>query len=163
MDPVVTGRSLIVYRQGQAAWTTARPGWNPQPCAARNWTDERGRIVQLAHLPQLRDAALQCTADLLEETGWSWGGHRPRLCILQAVAAVTGHDEERDSGRDTVPELVSNAVFAVLSRYVGGEGFMAWESEPGRTQDEVVAALRSAAGNDGIGDAAAAGRGDSEA
>ena len=100
----------------------------------------------LEHLPMLRNAVLHCAADLIGQQGWSPRGSRPQLCITQALAAVTGHDE--GTALDSVPEQVSHAaILAILHRISGAyiTDIFAWESQTGRTQDEVVALLRSAA------------------
>ncbi|MFJ7297570.1 DUF6197 family protein [Streptomyces collinus] len=100
----------------------------------------------LKHLPMLRNAVLQCVADLIEQQGWSARGSRPQLCITQAMAAVTGHDDATELG--SIPDQVSNEAFRAILRQIGGEYLGAifdWEGEEGRTQEEVVAMLRATA------------------
>lgn len=100
----------------------------------------------LEHLSLLRDAVLYCAADLIARQGWSRRGSRPQLCITQALADVTGFRDDTEMG--SVPDRVSTAaILAVLDR-IGGEyiaDVFEWESEAGRTQDDVLSLLRAAA------------------
>ncbi|MFJ9381927.1 hypothetical protein [Streptomyces sp. NPDC101455] len=108
---------------------------------------------QLPHMLTMRNAALQLAADFLAQTGWAprskgWPSDRSGpLRITQALAEVLGHD---DGGTPAgIPGRVSNAALSALLDQIGAPGMITaiwdWEEEPGRTQSEAIAILRSAA------------------
>ncbi|MGW1290733.1 DUF6197 family protein [Streptomyces sp. NPDC002586] len=102
--------------------------------------------VALNHLPQLRNAVLECTADLIAQRGWSPRGARPQLCITQALAEVTGHDD--DTAPDSIPDQVSGAAFLSILQQIDGKyitDIFDWEEQDERTQNDVITLLRTAA------------------
>ena len=73
-------------------------------------------------------------ADLIEERGWCQGkfGTDDRLCILGAIFAAE-REWHRSIGLDA------------LRMVIGRDVIVPWNDQEGRTQEEVVSALREAA------------------
>ena len=89
---------------------------------------------------------LRAAADRIERYGWTQhesGQDGQRMCVLMALGAAC--DDAGDRGRNE-PSLWRSAKSA-LERHVRiGSGFVSnWNDAPGRTVDEVLAALRGAA------------------
>jgi hypothetical protein len=79
---------------------------------------------------------LENAATLLRERGWCQGrfhDSRGRSCAAGAIRVVTG---------DTDAELAARRA---LRRVVGGEAIALWNDKIGRTAEEVITALESAA------------------
>lgn len=90
--------------------------------------------------------ALRKAADLIEANGWwqsksdSDCGNNQHICVAMAIdMAITA---DRASGKKTVP---FNDAKEQLERHLGVTDVIAWNDTPGRTKDEVIAALRAAA------------------
>jgi hypothetical protein len=86
-------------------------------------------------------ADLRAAAEVLRRDGWTQGGADPngRRCVVEAILAE-GRDWRRalDAFRK---QIDSNSGL----RYPRGKGIAAWNDAPGRTADEVIAALEAAA------------------
>ncbi len=78
---------------------------------------------------------LREAADLLETNGWCQGAFAigKRRCATGAINAVVASGEE------------ALRAHRVVSRYVGAPLVSTWNDHPGRTSQEVMAALRAAA------------------
>lgn len=78
--------------------------------------------------------ALRDAADYLEKNGWCQGRNETkdgRVCLVEALARVA----------DPKTHL---AAYDFLSTRYGGVALSRWNDAPGRTQAEVIAALREA-------------------
>lgn len=85
-------------------------------------------------------ADLRAAADVLERDGWTQGEYEQPdgcKCISGALRSVCGGIDTTDTDR------YLSAWYAL--RPVIGRGAINWNDEPGRTADEVIAALRTAA------------------
>lgn len=95
--------------------------------------------------PQTVADVLDAAADLLEKPGaWGQGNYQPRsgcLCTLGAISMVAvGHVPAAwGSSSARLATAAAKTLFPSLS------GVANWNDEEGRTQSEVVAALRAAA------------------
>lgn len=81
-------------------------------------------------------------ADLIEEKGWIQGANwRPGLgyCVFGAINKVTQNDL---AFSDAVGRVLTE-IGRLNQPWTGG--IARWNDEPGRTKDEVLAALRKAA------------------
>ena len=92
-------------------------------------------------------ADLRAAAEVLERGGWTQGRYyRPETgcrCAIGAIVAVLGgHDTEFTIPDEAQPRwrAVEGALEAHLNHFID-----IWNDEPGRTADEVIAALRAAA------------------
>jgi hypothetical protein len=84
------------------------------------------------------NAVLTDAADRVEETGWD-PHRRPLMLAIDEAAGYT-------PGSGTVDaEDTSLAAWDALAVHLDDEWPSSWELQPGRTQAEVVAALRGAA------------------
>jgi hypothetical protein len=84
------------------------------------------------------NAVLTAAADRLEEGGWD-PHRRPLMLAIDEAAGYT-------PGSGTVDaEDTSLAAWDALAVHLDDEWPSSWELQPGRTQAEVVAALRGAA------------------
>lgn len=101
--------------------------------AQRSFTKPREKMIGKV----LRHAAL-----LIEERGWcqrDWVDADGRLCIDAAVGYAEGGDiwdKDFYGGSKLTMDIVEDSL---------GETAISWNDEPGRTAEEVTAALRAAA------------------
>ncbi|MFG2481004.1 hypothetical protein [Streptomyces fagopyri] len=152
--PLVTKTTAELI--AEALGTTAAPAAAPAPALA-----EPSRLLRVLpdwvlSVPVLRQLHggrgrrvttaehLELTALVIERYGWTQGQHRSRSgrrCILgaQAVLYRLGYGDER-SVSDAAVQLQ-----AVLSARGIREPYHEWNDADGRTQDQVLALLRSAA------------------
>jgi hypothetical protein len=97
----------------------------------------------MASPQEIRDVLLKAV-DRLERDGWLqqpsdagpfWSGDdEGPCCAAQAIVAAAGPDEDWN-----------HPAYAFFARFVGVEWIHDWNDTEGRTQAEVVAALRKAA------------------
>lgn len=100
---------------------------------------------------------LRAAADDIVRLGWCQFTYRDEsgcLCGMGAVITACGVDPYGQGGRSypygSNARLV-DACRGYLTEWLGGP-FASWNDEPGRTQDQVVAALRQAADDHPDGD-----------
>jgi hypothetical protein len=80
---------------------------------------------------------LTAAADLIEQRGWcqrKFQDDDGRLCVEGAIY----------HGLAVLDRVCFDAV-RILRRHIGDDSLIRWNDQPGRTQDQVVAALRAAA------------------
>lgn len=95
-------------------------------------------------------ADLRAAADVLERDGWirgslhklasCGGGH----CALGAIHVATGVVDDWGEEAQTAYQRAADAE-RLLTRHLNIGPLPAWNDRPGRTADEVIAALRDAA------------------
>lgn len=93
----------------------------------------------LAKLPAERLLLLNA-ADLIERRGFCQGTRQDgsgQLCILGAISVAHNGDPYSQYSTDPAGELVR--------AQLGGKSPAPWNNEPGRTKEEVVEAVRTAA------------------
>ena len=80
---------------------------------------------------------LNAAADYIEEHGWCQTVLRDgeRVCVIGAIRAV-------HKGRSLEPR---DPVYGLLRERIGPDNIVAWNDDPGRTVEDVLAALRGAA------------------
>ncbi|MFJ9027584.1 hypothetical protein ACIRQP_03510 [Streptomyces sp. NPDC102274] len=83
-------------------------------------------------------AVLHQAADLLNEEGWD-PRRNPVIFAIDRAAGFT------TPGIDLAAEETTLRAWDALVVHLGEQLVVPWENEPGRTQDEVLAALRTAA------------------
>lgn len=97
-------------------------------------------------IPDLLDKA----ADVIIERGWHQGDYQKpggeAVCAMGALFAAAARSP-RTAGLNTADPRSAAAVAATcLKRHLGIESSLpAWNDSPGRTEDEVLAALRECA------------------
>ncbi len=85
---------------------------------------------------------LRKAAAHIEEYEWDrlrWGSEGNACCAVGAIQAVLGH------GYDDQWYALRDAATESLRGHVSGEYVTRWNGTPGRTKDEVIAALLGAA------------------
>ncbi len=78
------------------------------------------------------DLILHAAADRIERDGWCQGSfeYAGRVCMVAAICDVAGDAFLRGEG------------IIYLEDRIGTQNLMAWNDDPGRTQEQVVTALR---------------------
>jgi hypothetical protein len=90
-------------------------------------------------------ADLRAAAEVLERDGWTQGVYHDLesgcRCAQGALDSIYGAHEAEGSYDQAVEEAANDHLAAVI----GTPRIISWNDEPGRTADEVIAALRAAA------------------
>lgn len=96
-------------------------------------------MLTLSVAPSRIAAVLNEAADLLAAEGWD-----PRLNpVILAIDRAAGYTTP---GLDLAAEETTLRAWDRLVVHLGEQLVVPWEDEPGRTQEQVLAALRAAAG-----------------
>lgn len=88
-------------------------------------------------------ADLRAAADLLEQDGWCQGTWHPAdgaHCVGHALYVVTARAETEEAKNRRL-----NRVIYAFAAHVGMRAITAWNDAEGRTQEQVITALRGAA------------------
>ncbi|MFE2600159.1 hypothetical protein ACFXCZ_27330 [Streptomyces sp. NPDC059396] len=96
-------------------------------------------MLTLSVTPTRVAAVLHRAADMLAAEGWD-----PHLNpVITAIDRAAGFTRP---GTDTAAEETTIQAWDALVTHLGEQLVVPWEDQPGRTQSDVLAALRGAAG-----------------